>query len=141
MMLRMMLGGGDGGGGVVIPLPGGVAETQANNAATFTRLTFFSSGIVASQHEVGTAMQVDHRWHHGAGGVGSVRATLTGGENPSSGTLGAWLPLTADRAWENASMPGGLRSSTLLLEISLDGGATVVSSGSYEVVSDSRPWV
>lgn len=73
-------------------------------------------------------------------GIGTaywVRATLTSGSAPSSGTTGAWQQLSTARAWAYNSGTGGpssSRSGTLLLEISSDsGGASIVASGSYYI--------
>lgn len=80
----------------------------------------------------------DNWYYPNLAGVGAsywVRATLSAGSTPSSGSgTGTWLQLNATRSWTYNSGTGGAvssRSGTLLLEVSTSSGGTpVVCSGS-----------
>lgn len=68
-----------------------------------------------------------------------IRATLSSGSVPSSGTMNTWLQLSSARQWNNSSGGGafGSRSSTVLFEISSSsGGSPVVCSGTVSITAD-----
>lgn len=128
---------------VVQPLPGGLVSSltlsPANANAT---LNFNSDGTVSSSHN-GSGLDVSHNWHlNPAGGVGTnfwVRATVSAGTTPTSGTVDSWLQLSSNRSWANAdAVANGLSvTSTLTIEIATDsGGSNIVTSGSYTVVAE-----
>lgn len=75
-------------------------------------------------------------------GVGSsywVRATLSSGSTPSTGTMGSWQQLSSGRTWSNSSGGGafGSRTSTILFEVSTSSGGTpVVCSGTVTITAE-----
>ena len=81
--------------------------------------------IIESTTDGGSVDTGDWITPKGASGIGafSVRATLNSG-TLSSGTTGSWLSLSTTRIWVVG--PGG--AANLTIEISSDGGATVLTS-------------
>lgn len=61
-----------------------------------------------------------------APGLFEIRATLTGGVNPTTGTMDTWLALTSNRTWTLDS--GGEQLSEFLIEIRYNGGAALDST-------------
>lgn len=78
-------------------------------------------------------------WYQPAtAGIGSsywIRATLSSGTTPTTGTMNTWQQLDVTRTWENKSGLGnvGSRSSTILFEISATSGGAVVCSGTFTI--------
>lgn len=72
-------------------------------------------------------------------GVFHVRATLDSGDALTVGTVGLWMILTSDRVWQQSvsGSMGLFRSSTLTIEISNDGGTTVVASAVYSLTAST----
>lgn len=67
-----------------------------------------------------------------------VRATLAGGQTPSSGTLGIWLQLSIARSWSNFTSGAQVRTSDLTMEVSSDaGGVVILSTGSLTLYAES----
>lgn len=60
-----------------------------------------------------------------------VRATLTGGTNPTTGTMGTWQTLGTDRTWSNVQSIVGTHSTTMTIEIRRVG--TTVAAASCSV--------
>lgn len=73
-----------------------------------------------------------------ASGTYSVRATQTGstGIGTRSGTLNTWLALSVDRIWSITRNASGTATWTLTIEISDDGGSTVLDSGTVTLTAD-----
>jgi hypothetical protein len=122
-------------GGLVVPLPGGFFSYQSGSAITVT-LQFASDGTVNTV-VTGQGTIFQHRWRtRGSNPNAYVRATLQSGATPS-GTLNTWLQLNTTRQWSvTASNQGQTVTSSLLIEISLDGGNTVASSGTYTIQAE-----
>lgn len=68
-----------------------------------------------------------------APGTYSVRATLLSGDSPSGSALGSWLALSSSREWDLNSGGVGVLACDLRIEISDDGGSTVLESGDYHL--------
>lgn len=67
-----------------------------------------------------------------------IRATKTSGFTPTSGTLGTWLQLSADRYWA-LSVTNATRTCTLKIEISTSSSGTpVVSAGTVTLSAQSN---
>lgn len=65
-----------------------------------------------------------------APGPYSVRATVLSG-SLSSGTTGSWLALTSNRSWSRTRTSVGTSSCQLQLEISPNGGTTVIKTVTF----------
>jgi hypothetical protein len=132
-MMNMMMA--PSGGRLVVPLPGGFFSYSSDSAITVT-LQFASNGTVNSV-ATGYGTAFAHRWWtKGSNSNVYVRATLQSGDTPS-GTLNTWLQLNTTRQWGvTASNQGQTRTSSLLIQISLDGGNTVASSGTYTIEAE-----
>jgi len=63
------------------------------------------------------------------GANASVRATLSSGVNPATGTMGSWQLVNVTRTWTQVRNTFGTNTSQVLYEISMDGGSTVAASG------------
>jgi len=63
------------------------------------------------------------------GAAASVRATLSSGVNPATGTMGSWQLINVTRTWTQTRNTFGTSTSQVLYEISLDGGSSVLASG------------
>jgi hypothetical protein len=100
-------------------------DSVFSSGATGTRVAgirYQSDGTIQKRNGVvGTAAYVatGSSWLvAGAAVEYSLRATLTGGTAPTSGTLNTWSPLNTGRAYENQNGAIGTTvSSTLLIEI------------------------
>jgi hypothetical protein len=132
-MMNMMMA--PSGGRLVVPLPGGSFSYQSGSSITVT-LQFASDGT-ANTVVTGQGTIFQHRWWtKGSNPNAYVRATLQSGDTPS-GTLNTWLQLNTTRQWSvTASAQGQVRFSSLLIQISLDGGNTVASSGTYQIEAE-----
>jgi hypothetical protein len=117
----------------VNPLLGGtfsaVSSTPADATAT---LSFNENGTVS-----GTG--VGHNWFTGGGTPGAtkyIRATVSAGVTPSTGTVGSIVSLAGGRTWTNTQTIVGSRSSTLLIEIFADAAGTIpLTSGTYTLIA------
>lgn len=66
-----------------------------------------------------------------------IRATLSSGSTPSTGTMNSWLALSTARQWQNSQTFTGSRTSTVLFEISSNSSGTViVASGTITMQAD-----
>lgn len=69
-----------------------------------------------------------------------IRATLTSGTAPSTGTMNTWLALSTNRNWTVARTQGegvGTDTSTILFEISTSSsGSPVVASGTITITGN-----
>ena len=65
-----------------------------------------------------------------------AKVTLVSG-TLTSGTVGSWLALTADRTWYAHANAGGYKSCTFTLEIRRAGVATVLDSATITVTADA----
>lgn len=113
----------------------------ANNTAT---AGFDNDGnlyIGGTGTVVADTISADHWYFPNAAGVGPlhwIRATLSSGSTPTSGTMNTWTSLTSAQQWTNNSGGGsaGNRTSTILFEISTSsGGSPVVCSGTVTITA------
>lgn len=126
-------------GSVLKSLTNATASTQRVAGNCNTAITFGVDGSLVSVHKFGTPVSsINDRWCNPAGNpAASIRATLTSGTAPNTaGVLNTWLPLSSDVSWENATTVTGVVTSTLLIEISLNGGTTVATSASYTITAE-----
>jgi len=70
----------------------------------------------------------------GAAGDYEVRATVTSGSTPSSGTIDTWMACSTTRTWENIITGLGEIESVLLIEVRL-ASSTVLSSMTVTLTS------
>lgn len=116
-MMTMMLMGVGGS----VQLKGASAQRIGAGSAS---LQFASDGSVTATNSSPAP------WYSsptpGVGNQWWVRATLKSGVNPSSGTLGTWLSLATAQTWTNTVSAPNARFSQLRIELSNDGGTTVV---------------
>ena len=66
-----------------------------------------------------------------------IRATQTAssGSGTFTGTLNTWQALTFSRTWQVTKNAEGSFSRTLTIEISDDGGSTILDSGSVQLIA------
>jgi len=82
-------------------------------------------------------------WLGGTGGVASnyeVRATLTSGTTPTSGTLNSWMSCGTDRSWSNTNnaQDGSTITSTMTVEIRESATGVVKDSASIIINATSE---
>lgn len=66
-----------------------------------------------------------------------VRATLSSGTTPSSGTLNTWQSLGTTRSWsQTRSLTVGTRECVLLIEIRLASSGDVLASASVTITAE-----
>ena len=140
MMLPMFAAAG--GGGPVSHFSGTISKYVTGAVACTVTATFETDGTVTGS-ESGPAGTFSNgasgdTWYEPTlAGIGSsywIRATLTSGSTPSTGTLDTWQQLTSSKSVGYNSGTGGAVSSrggTVLFEISKTSGGAVVCSGSY----------
>ena len=118
-------------GSVLAALSNASPQSSGTGSAT-TGIEFNVDGRLVSTH-VGTPFnQVNTRWCNPAGNpAASIRATLSSGTTPTTGTLNTWQPLSSTRSWSLTST--AVDSSVLLIQISLNGGTTVHTSATYTI--------
>jgi hypothetical protein len=114
-----------------------VTKITVGGSATAT-YTIDNDGTVRNHN--GTNLET---WLGGAGGIASnyeVRATLTSGTTPTSGTLGSWLGCGTDRSWSNTNnaQDGSVVTSTILVEIREAATGTVKDNASIVINADSE---
>lgn len=79
-----------------------------------------------------------HRDNTGAtlGDDWDVRATLTAGTTPTTGTMSpTWQRLNANRAWYNSATGGATKTSTITFDFRLNGETTVLATVTGVVIS------
>lgn len=135
------LGWFGGGSGVVTPLPTiDIADIVPLRSLTASVAASWASDGSIQQNVHGVSTPAGDWFRPNAAGIGSsywIRATLVSGDVPTSGTMGAWLALSAVRAW-GLSVTNGIKTSQLLIEIAADaGGAAVVTSGTLTMAVES----
>ena len=77
-------------------------------------------------------------WHRdnpsaGLGDAWQVRATLTAGSTPSTGTMDTWLSLDTNRTWTNSQSVVGSRLSRLTFDFRVGTGPTLVTVSDVEI--------
>jgi hypothetical protein len=112
-----MVGGFYPSSSVVINISSRTVFKVAVGGTAVATYTIDNDGTV--KNHVPTTLET---WLGGTGGVASnyeVRATLTSGTAPSSGTLNSWLNCGTDRSWSNSNSArdGSTVSSTITVEI------------------------
>ncbi len=120
-------------GSTLATLSNASPETTGNSPVT-TGIEFNVDGRLTSSHTSGggtvISNQVNTRWCNPAGNpAASIRATLSSGATPTTGTLNTWQSLSSTRSWSLTST--ATDSTVLLIQISLDGGTTVHTSATY----------
>lgn len=128
------------GGGVVNPINvSSIGDLEVSPSSAQARITFESDGRVTY---IGNFPPPEGRWYDpplsGIGAVHWIRATLTAGTNPTSGTMGTWLSLSAGQFWQNFQAPTGARSSTITFEIATDSSGTNIVATKTGVVIDAE---
>lgn len=125
-------------GSVLKSLTNATASTQRIAGNCTAAVLFRVDGSIGSSHNNGTPISsIDDRWCNPEGNpAASIRATLTSGTTPTSGTLNTWLSLSSTNSWGNTTTATGIVTSTLLIEISLNGGTTVATSASYTITAE-----
>ena len=76
--------------------------------------------------------------HEAAGVLYSVRLTVSSGTSPTTGSVGSWETLDSTRTWTLVrpdAAGSGSTTGTYLLQVSDDGGSTVLDSASYTLTS------
>lgn len=125
--------------GPVSNFGGSMASFKVGSAASDCFVTFNTDGTITGG---GDGVTLDEAtgdtWFSPIGDASItsywVRATLTSGDAPSSGSTGVWQQMTGSRLWGYISGTGGVsaqRSGTLLFEFSATSGGPVVASGTY----------
>lgn len=114
-----------------------VSKITVGGAATAT-YTIDNDGTVRNHNLTNL-----ETWLGGTGGVASnyeVRATLTSGTTPTSGTLNSWLSCGTDRNWSNSNsaQDGSTVTSTLTVEIREASTGTVKDSASIIINATSE---
>lgn len=75
----------------------------------------------------------------GAPGGYSVRATVTAGVlSGGSSSTGVWLDFATNRGWQ-VSDSGGVTTATIDVDLSLDGGATILVTATITLRAESLP--
>lgn len=111
-----------------VPVPGPVSlsdhDIETSTIDGFTATATFTMGSNGDATSVGVTTPgfVGNEWHNtnpnpGIGNDFQVRATLTGGVAPSSGTLNTWQTMNVNRSWTNNQTVVGSRNSELFIEI------------------------
>lgn len=76
-----------------------------------------------------------------AGAAYQVRATVSSGDTPNSGSaLNTWLTLGSDQVWyQSNNVPGTVRNGTLLIEIRDTATSTVQDSATVTLTATYNP--
>jgi hypothetical protein len=104
-----------------------IGDSQVASAAV--SIAYKSNRDVIDQ----TAAVLETWVDSGLGSNYEIRATLQSGINPTSGTMGAWLPLSSDRTWTLARSTVGINNSQFLIEIRLSGQTTALDSATISL--------
>jgi hypothetical protein len=116
---------------------GAVTAKSTGGFAVTVGVTFGTTGTVTN---TGTGSAIAKNWFVPNSAVGAsywVRATLTSGDVPTSGTMNTWLQLNASRSWANAAAGGRNLDSFIKFEIASDaGGVNIVYTGTIEINAD-----
>jgi hypothetical protein len=141
----MLLGNGSGN---ISAFGGTYARTSLSPSNASADISIDNNGGFSTSGSGGVStidtISADSWFFPEATGVGNnywVRATLTGGSAPSSGSgTGTWLALSSNRSWANSQSVIGTRTSTLLLEIAADAAGTIiVNSGTIIITATKDP--
>lgn len=88
-----------------------------------------------SQKE-GTSSDLNPDWLNiGSGSDYEVRVTVQSGSNPS-GTLGSWLLLSSNHTWDLTQSSGGVKQSTIKIELRAAGVAPVLDSTNCNLIAE-----
>lgn len=124
-----------------VALPGGYFERARSvpNSAT-VGLRFQTDGEVWA--DTSGSYTFRHRWYTPTtAGIGNsywVRATVTSGVTPTTGTVGSWLALSSNQTW-TVTQPGedGITASVLSISIASDsGGSNILATASYTLLAE-----
>lgn len=110
------------------------SDTEFLGGTARAYLTAATDGSVAG---LGDSVTADE-WYTGSpvANIGSgyeIRATLSGGTVPSSGTIGSWLPLSTFRRWEQQTTSLGTRQCSLYIEIRDATTLQVLADGTWNI--------
>jgi hypothetical protein len=120
-----------GAGFVPNPIPAqDVSDIEAAPTNAQARITFGTDGTIT--YTANSPPATGNWFSPTTGGIGAlywVRATLTAGANPTSGTMSTWLQLNSARFWQNQTTITQVLSSTVTFEIAIDsGGVTIIAT-------------
>lgn len=135
-----------GAGGPAVVTVSGHTITHPDAPGPVTAGLRFTSGGIVEQF-IGTWIQIDSAtdWIQPNGAAGSnysIRLTVSSGTSPSSGPVGSWESLGSTVTWEltrQGVSGAGSTTGTYLVEISSDGGSTVIDSASYTLTATIIP--
>lgn len=126
--------------GYVVTLSGeSASDTDASVA--YAHITILNDGTVEKQQgAAGQPVQVDAAtdWiipNNKASASFSVRATSISGDPLDGAATETWLSLDTSRTWSHTRASTGTDDTTFTLQISNDGGATILASGSYRITA------
>lgn len=132
-----------GSSGIVTPL-GTYNLTDVGTPGTYNASVgcrFNADGSV-SQTEHGVTTAAGDWCSPNVVGVGAsywIRATLSRGVAPTTGTLGVWLSMAAANSWGLSAL-NTYKQSNLLIEIAADAaGSSIVTSGALNLYVESTP--
>lgn len=121
-----------GGGTIVNPLAGGTfADVSITPTDATATLSVNPDGTISGSGAT-------QPWMKGggtsAGANRYVKATVTAGVTPSTGTVGSVQNLGVTRTWTNVQTAVGTRLTTLLIEIFSDAaGTNLLTSGTFNL--------
>lgn len=134
-MVGVMAGIAGMGGGVKIKPIAGSANHVVAGVAT-ANVAFNASGSQVKT-EGGTPTNLGNWIQPLIGMAGyEIRATLTSGTNPTTGTMNTWQNLGTSRLWENSQAVVGTKTSTILFEIREAASGIVRGSASFQIEAE-----
>lgn len=90
----------------------------------------FTGGTGPDDGAVWLTGDVQANWH--------VRAVLNSGALTGGDVTGSWLALTSGRSWQVAeSTPGQSETANLTIQVSDDGGSTIIDSCTVDITATS----
>lgn len=134
--VRLLLGGG--GASVVNNFNGAdsssFSPTKGPSTATITFANDGSVNKTVIPFDGGsTVFPTDWYLAH-TGSIGSsywIRATLSSGTSPTTGSIGTWLSLSSGYAWSLHANTGSIKTCTLFIEIASDSGGVNIATNGY----------
>jgi len=109
------------------------ASDLAFGGQSVASLTIESDGEVSGTGNL--AVSVTDWWsaapEAGLGDDYEVKATVSSGSNPSTGTVGSWQALSSNRAWSLRQVTNGSSSSSLLIQIRDTATQTIQDSATW----------
>ena len=121
-------------------IDGFVSSFDPTNSGASARFRFLSGGTTSATASPNSGSDTPDWAIPAFAGVGNdydIRATLSSGSTPSSGTLNTWLNLSTTRSWGNSVGSNTSRFTTLLIELRPAGGGSVLASGNVSINAES----